>query len=285
MSDIETADFGGQRTAGVCGWPIAQSKSPVIHRFWLRKLGLEGDYVRLPVRPETARAGFRALPSLGFAGVNVTAPLKQIALKAADRMDISASLTLAANVLLVTKGDALVAFNTDWPGFLEPLQRRAVRPATAVLIGAGGAAQAVVMALHQLGVEELTIVNRSAAKARALAQGWPGRRPAVVVEMLPGMVLPAADLVVNASTLGMVGQPALEVRLDRMAADAVVYDLVYAPLETGLLAAAQARGLRAIDGLEMLVGQADRAFAMFYGAEPPRQHDDALRRLLTGEVA
>ena len=285
MTGYETADFGGQKTAGVCGWPVAHSKSPLIHRFWLQKLGLDGDYVRLPVAPETAHQAFRSLPLVGLTGVNVTVPLKEIALKAADRQDESAAATGAANVLLVRPDRTMMAFNTDWSGFLEPLVRQGARPQTAVMIGAGGAARAVMMALNALGVEELTIVNRSVEKARALADGWPGRRAARVVELAAAMELPQADLVVNASSLGMKGQPLLDVRLDRLAAGSLVYDLVYAPLETGLLAAARARGAQTIDGLEMLVGQADRAFAMFYGAEPPRQHDAELRRLLTGGAA
>jgi shikimate dehydrogenase len=274
-------DYDGQVTAGVCGWPIAQSKSPIIHRFWLEKLGIPGDYVRLPVAPETAHEAFRALPRLGITGVNVTAPLKQIALKAADRIDLSAGLVLAANQLSVLKGGEIMAFNTDWLGFMEPLVARGLRPQTAVLVGAGGAARAVVNALNQLGVEELTIVNRSRAAAEEVAELFMRDEPPPrVVELVPGMVLPRADLVVNSSSLGMVGKPPLDVRLDAQGADTIVYDLVYAPLETGLLAEARQRGLALIDGLEMLVGQARTSFEDFFLATPPRAHDAALRALL-----
>jgi shikimate dehydrogenase len=274
-------DYDGQVTAGVCGWPIAQSKSPIIHRFWLNVLGLAGDYVRLPVARDTAVEAFRALPLLGIAGVNVTAPLKQLALRAADRIHPSAATVMAANELVVLKGGEIMASNTDGPGFLEPLVARDLMPRTTVMVGAGGAARAVVLALHRLGVEELTIVNRSRAAAEEVAGLFPDdRRPPRVLELVPGMVLPRADLVVNASSLGMAGKPPLDVRLDLQGAGTVVYDLVYAPLETGLLADARKGGLQAIDGLEMLVGQARTSFEDFYRASPPRAHDAELRALL-----
>lgn len=267
------------RVAAVCGWPIAQSRSPLIHRFWLSALGLEGAYVPLALHPVEARAAFRNLGRMGFVGVNVTVPLKGEALAAADRVDPCAHQVGAANLLLVADG-ALVARNTDREGFAAPLRARGVAPRRALLIGAGGAARAVVSALRDLGAEELTIVNRSAGRARELADLWPGAR---VLALTPGLILPPAELVVNASTLGMAGQPPLDVLLDQLPDEALVYDLVYAPLETGLLAAARARGLGTIDGLEMLVGQAAPAFEAFYGASPPRARDAELRALLTGD--
>jgi shikimate dehydrogenase len=274
-------DYDGQVTAGVCGWPIAHSRSPIIHRFWLDALGLAGDYARFPVHPNTAHQAFRGLPRLGITGVNVTAPLKQIALRAADRVHPSAGLVGAANQLLVLKGGAIMAFNTDWPGFLEPLQQRGARPETAILIGAGGAARAVAHALAQLGVKQLTLVNRTRATAETIARLWPGNSPPPTIrELTPGMTLPPADLVVNASSLGMTGKPPLDVRLDAQGAHSLVYDLVYAPLETGLLAQARALGLTTIDGLEMLVGQARISFADFFLADPPRHRDPELRTFL-----
>lgn len=277
-------DYDGQVTAGVCGWPIAHSKSPIIHRFWLNALGLTGDYARFPVHPDNAREAFRSLPGLGITGVNVTAPLKQIALKAADRIDLSAGLVLAANQLSVLKGGQIMAFNTDWPGFLEPLVQRNARPESAVLIGAGGAARAVVPALHQIGVQQLTIINRSRAAAEMVAEHFlDDLNPPKILELVPGMVLPPADLVVNASSLGMTGKPPLDVHLDAQPSHCLVYDLVYAPLETGLLAQARARNLAIIDGLEMLVGQASISFADFFLAEAPRHLDPELRaRLIAG---
>jgi len=272
-------DRTGQLTAGVCGWPVAHSKSPIIHRFWLDALGLEGDYVRLPVRPRGAVEAFRALPALGFIGVNVTVPHKRVALKCADRIDLSAAMTEAANILLVSEDGELVAFNSDWAGFREPLERRNLRPSSAVVLGAGGAARAVVLALGQLGVDHLTIVNRTKAGADELLDLWL-QDGGTALELVPGMQLPPADLVVNATSLGMVGQPALDVSLAALPPGATVYDLVYAPLETGLLADARARGLHRIDGLEMLIGQAAVAFDMFFGAEAPRERDAELRVLL-----
>jgi shikimate dehydrogenase len=272
------------RTAGVIGWPIAHSKSPIIHRFWLEALGLDGDYVRLPVDPDTALEAIRALPLLGFSGVNVTVPLKTVALKAADRLDLSAAVTGAANVLVVEHG-RLAAYNSDRAGFLEPLERRGLRPDTLVLLGAGGAARAVVMAAQALGVSHMTFVNRSAEPARELAGLWEDLGgTADVLALEPGIDLPPADLVVNATSLGMTGQPPLMVALDSLRPGTIVYDLVYAPLETALLADARARGLQGIDGLEMLVGQARLAFELFYGAAAPADRDSELRARLVGAL-
>lgn len=266
------------RVAAVCGWPIAHSKSPLIHGFWLSALGLEGAYLQLALHPAEAATAFRRLGAIGLAGVNVTVPLKGLALAAADRVAACARDVGAANLLLVEPA-GLVARNTDREGFVAPLRARGPALRTALVIGAGGAARAAVSGLRELGVETLTIVNRSAGRARDLAGLWPGAR---ILELAPGLMLPPADLVVNASSLGMAGQPPLEVRLDRLPADALVYDLVYAPLETGLVAAARARGLGVIDGLEMLVAQAAPAFEALFGAAPPRARDAELRALLIG---
>lgn len=266
------------RVAGVCGWPIAHSKSPLIHGHWLARAGLAGAYVPLALHPAEAARAFRTLADMGFAGVNVTVPLKRIALDAADRVADSAREVGAANLLVVT-AEGLVAHNSDRAGFVEPLTARGARPQTAVLIGAGGAARAVVAGVRLIGVRSLVIVNRSAGPAAELAATWPGAR---VLQLRPGLVLPPADLVVNASSLGMVGKPPLDVRLDALPPDAIVYDLVYAPLETGLLAAARARGLSTIDGLEMLVAQAAPAFEALFGVAPDRTADPALRDRLVG---
>jgi shikimate dehydrogenase len=267
------------RVAGVCGWPIAHSKSPLIHGHWLARAGLNGAYVPLALHPAEAAVAFRNLGRMGFAGVNVTVPLKGIAFDAADRMADCAREVGAANLLLATE-EGLLARNTDLDGSLAPIRVRGLRPETAVLIGAGGAARAVVAGLRTLGVRVLWIVNRSAAPAAELAAMWPG---AAVLALAPGLRLPPADLLVNASSLGMAGQPPLDVRLDALPAHAFVFDLVYAPVETALLAAARARGLTVIDGLEMLVAQAAPAFEALFGVPPDRTADAELRaRLVRG---
>lgn len=259
-------------SAGVIGWPIGHSKSPVIHRFWLEALGIQGEYSRFAVEPERLGEAVRALPALGLRGVNVTVPHKVAVMDFLDAVEPGAARIGAVNSVVCEEDGRLVGFNTDAPGFWAPLAGREF--SRAVVIGAGGAARAVVSALRDAGVGQVTVVNRSLAAAEALASD--------ALAYVPGMALPPADLVVNASSLGMVGQASLEVGLMDLPAGAVVYDLVYAPLETGLLREARARGLVTVDGLEMLVGQAAVAFARFFGAEAPRGRDAELRALLVG---
>lgn len=266
--------------AGVIGWPIGHSKSPVIHRFWLAQLGLDGEYGRFPVAPEDLGAAIRGLRALGLRGVNVTVPHKIAVMEFLDRIGPRGRAVGAVNTVVVEDG-ALVGRNTDVAGFLEPL--RGVfsgggdGPAIghAVVLGAGGAARAVLVGLKTLGVGRVTVLNRTVAKgARLLDElGLAG-------DARPLDAVPDADLVVNATSLGMRGMPPLPVAFDGLRPGACVYDIVYAPLETALLAAARAKGCRVIDGLRMLVGQAAPAFAAFYGVAPPRDDDDALRRLL-----
>ncbi len=265
------------RTAGVIGWPIAHSKSPIIHRFWLEALGLDGDYARFAVRPDQVGRALKALPALGIAGVNVTVPHKLAVMAHLDRIEPEAAAIGAVNTVIVEDG-LLVGANTDMAGFLEPL--RGVSPGHAVVVGAGGAARAILLGLKRLGVGHVTLMNRSVDRAAALLESLEVAGEAVGLES----PLPAADLVVNASSLGMKGGPPLRLDLSGLPAGAIVYDIVYAPLETELLAAARARCLVAIDGLEMLIGQAAIAFERFFGAAPPRGRDAELKALLTGEA-
>ncbi len=266
-------------TAGVIGWPVAHSKSPLIHRFWLAKLGLDGDYSRFAVHPDNLGAAIRALPALGVRGVNVTVPHKVAARAWVDGLDGDALQIGAINTVVVDQNGTMTGHNTDASGFLDPLSAHLGDIASATVIGAGGAARAVLAALRASRIGEVVVLNRDAARGAALAQDFPNL--ANVCALTPGCRLSAADLVVNATSLGMTGQPPLDVQLDGLGARTIVYDLVYAPLETPLLAAARARGLRTIDGLAMLVGQAAAAFELFYGAAAPRVHDAELRALLT----
>lgn len=258
------------KAAGVIGWPVAHSRSPVIHRFWLDALGLDGDYSRFAVHPDQLSSAVRALPALGLAGVNITVPHKLTVLPCLDDLSPIARTIGAVNIVTVTPRGLLAGDNSDAAGFLEPLGNR--RFDHAVIIGAGGATRAILAALAGR-VARFTILNRSVGRAESLlsALGLPGSaRP------LPETA-PDCDLLVNSSALGMVGQPPLPIAITGRP---LVYDIVYAPRRTDLLAQAHANGLETIDGLAMLIGQADHAFRAFYGARPPRDRDAELRGLL-----
>jgi shikimate dehydrogenase len=277
-------------SAGVVGWPVAHSKSPAIHRFWLEKLGIDGDYGRFPVAPDRLGEAIRAVPALGLRGVNVTVPHKQAVMAHLDRIDDQARRIGAVNTIVVEDG-ALVGYNSDAPGFLEPLRPLLARPwlfRMARIIGTGGAALAVAQALHDEGFT-IVVVGRDLDKARAFRAGFaPDDSLIATVDSFRAPLdfewtdrSGVLDLVVNATTLGMAGQPALDLDFTNVPPGAIVYDIVYAPLETPLLAEARARGHATIDGLAMLIGQAAVAFEKFFGAAPPRAHDAELRELLT----
>ena len=277
-------------SAGVIGWPVAHSKSPAIHRFWLDKLGIDGDYGRFPVGPDRLGEAIRALPALGLRGVNVTVPHKQAVMTHLDRIDEQARRIGAVNTVVVEDG-ALVGYNSDAPGFLEPLRPLLARPwlfRMARIIGTGGAALAIAQALHDEGFT-IVVIGRDLDKARALRAGFAPDDS--LIATLDSFRAPldfewtdrsgVLDLVVNATTLGMVGQPALDLDFSNVPPGAIVYDIVYAPLETPLLAEARTRGHATVDGLAMLIGQAAVAFEKFFGVAPPRAHDAELRELLT----
>lgn len=264
-------------TAGVIGWPVAHSKSPLIHRFWLTKLSLDGDYSRFAVAPHDLAAALRALPALGIRGVNVTVPHKVTALGCLDTVDDTARAVGAVNTVMVEPDGSLSGTNTDVDGIAMPLAGYDLTGCDAVIIGAGGAARAALLALKRKGVATVTMVNRTQSTAATLLaeMNMAGR------VLLPGTPVGNAAIVINASVLGMHGSPALDFDCATLARGTIVFDMVYTPLETPLLAAARARGLHAIDGLQMLVAQAGAAFELFYGAPAPRQHDAELRTLLT----
>lgn len=263
--------------AEVIGDPVAQSKSPLIHGFWLDALGIDAEYRKTLVAPGDLAAFFaerRADPA--WRGCNITAPHKIMALDyVEDRGDVRHSIG-AINTAFRAEDGAVVGTNTDAAGFYAPIADLDLAGAPVTLVGAGGAARAILFALARIGVGEVVMMGRSALKAAGLLShfGLKGRT-------LPlDAPVPPVKLLVNASTLGMTGAEPLDLDLAALPADAVVYDIVYSPLETQLLAAARARGLDTIDGLEMLVGQAAVAFELFFGAEPPRERDDELRELL-----
>lgn len=263
--------------AEVIGDPIAHSKSPAIHGFWLEALGIEAEYRATHVTPDGLSAYFDARRAdRDWRGCNITIPHKQAALDfVEDRGGVRASIGAINTV--IRDGDALIGTNTDAGGFYAPIAGLELDGAHAVVIGAGGAARAVLFALARLGIGRVTIQNRNVLKAAALLSGFGLKGDAMPL----GSPIPPAALVVNTSSLGMNGYPPLDIDLSPLPEDAVVYDLVYAPLETALLAQARERELHTVDGLDMLIGQAALAFELFFGAEPPRDRDDALRMLLT----
>lgn len=274
---------GKARVAGVMGWPVEHSRSPRLHNHWLRRYGIDGAYVPLAVRPERAVEAIRALPALGFRGCNVTVPYKEVAAATVDRIDDTARRMGAVNTIVVAADGALEGRNTDGFGFLENLRAAAggwtASAGPAVVIGAGGAARGVVVALLDAGVPEVRVVNRTRERAQTLADGL-GPAVRTVDWVSRETSLDGATLLVNTTTQGMDGQPALDIALDRLPSDAVVTDCVYTPLRTPLLRAAAGRGLHAVDGLGMLLHQARPGFEAWFGVAPTV--DDDLRDLVLG---
>lgn len=267
--------------AGVCGDPIAQSRSPALFASWFREYGIAGHYVPLLVASESFESVIRALPRAGFRGVNVTVPHKPAALAIADRATEAAKAIGAANTLSFRQDGTIEADNTDAFGFLENLRAGAPgwRPdaGPAVLIGAGGAARAAAHVLLAAGVTELRIANRTRARAEELAKHFQDR-PVVVDWEAREAALDGAATIVNATSLGMIGKPPLDIRLDAAPVTALVTDMVYNPLVTPLLAAAEARGMPAVDGLGMLLHQARPGFRAWFGRDP--EVTEALRAAL-----
>ncbi|WP_425229222.1 shikimate dehydrogenase family protein [Sphingomonas sp.] len=270
--------------AEVIGDPIAQSKSPRIHRFWLDALGLDGEYGRTPVTTADLPAYIaERRDDPAWRGCNVTIPHKIAVMDLVDDPGGVRNSIGAMNTVLRQPdgpegaGNRLIGTNTDAAGFAAPIADLDLAGQHATVVGAGGAARAVLWALARLGVERVTLMNRSPLKAAGLMSRF-GLKGDVVP--LDAPLAPTVALLVNASPLGMSGQPPLVLDLSPLSEDAVVYDIVYAPLETPVLAAARARHLATVDGLEMLIGQAALAFELFFGKPPPRDQDAALREHL-----
>jgi len=263
--------------AGVMGWPVAHSLSPALHGHWLARYGIAGRYDAIPVEPTKLRAALEKLPENGFRGVNLTVPHKEAALDVVDSIDDTARRIGAVNTILVGDDGALSATNTDAYGLIENIRAGAGAALEAgfdgrpgVILGAGGAARAAVVGLADAGVAEIRIVNRTVARAEALAElvGNSGARVSAHGWDDAAEALSDAGLLINTSTLGMAGQPPLALDLARLPNDAVVNDIVYAPLETELLATARARGNIVIDGLGMLLHQARAGFRAWFGVDP-----------------
>lgn len=270
--------------AGILGHPVAHSRSPRLHGIWLERHGVDGAYIPLPVAPADFAAAVRALPALGFRGANVTIPHKEAALAACDLVEEEARRIGAVNTLVFHRDGRIEGWNTDGWGFLESLAEQApgfsVASGPAVVLGAGGGARAVAHALLSAGCPGLTLVNRSLARAEALAAELSAHGARVAVASAPP--LEGAALLVNTTSQGMRGQPPLAIDLAPLPVHAVVADIVYVPLETPLLAAARARGLVGVDGLGMLLHQGRRGFQAWFGAMPVV--DAELRALVGADI-
>ena len=254
--------------ACLIGWPAAHSRSPLIHHYWLRTLGIEGGYVIEAVPPDEFQDFVFRLSLRGFVGANVTRPHKERAL-ALSKPDARARAVGAANTLWFEQGE-LCSTNTDVEGFINNLDACAPgwdRAKDALVLGAGGASRAVLFGLIERGIKRVHLANRTIGRARALADQFGARVLPVEWDALRE-VLPRAGLMVNTTSLGMHGQPALELDVTLLPQHAVVADLVYVPLETPLLAAARGRGLQTADGLGMLLHQAVRGFELWFGKRP-----------------
>jgi shikimate dehydrogenase len=271
---------GHARVAGIAGWPVTYSRSPRLHGFWLRRHRIDGAYIPLPIRPGDLPSAARGLLAAGFAGANVTIPHKLTAFEICDRVDDTARRAGAVNTLIFHDGQ-IAGSNTDGYGFVANLRAHGVDPAAgpALLLGAGGSARAVAAALLDAGAA-VTVANRTLARAEALARDLPGlqivRWDARVAALRDHM------LVVNTTPLGMVGHAALELDLSGAPAPLVVADNVYVPLESPLLAAARARGLRCVEGLGMLLHQAVPGFEAWFGVRP--EVDEELRQFVAADL-
>lgn len=265
--------------AGVIGSPVSHSRSPRLHQHWLKTNAVRGYYIPMDIASEDLEDALKTLPKLGFVGANVTIPHKERVMALADLVSDRAALIGSVNTLIFRPDGKVYADNTDGYGFLENLRQNApdwnAADGPAAVIGAGGAARAVLSSLLEAGAPEVRLANRTRARADALQREF-GTRITVYDWVRAGNMFDGAATVVNASSLGMVGKPAMRIPLDGISRSAVVTDLVYTPLETPLLAHARAIGCRVVDGLGMLLHQAAPGFERWFGFRPTV--DDALRK-------
>ena len=257
--------------AAVIGHPIAHSKSPNVHGYWLRKYGLKGHYIPMDIAPDKLSDLLPRLADMGFVGANVTIPHKEKVMEIADLITDRATLIGAANTLIFRKDGRIHADNTDGYGFIENIRQTIPdwnpKSGPAVVFGAGGASRAVLASLLDVGVPKIMLTNRTRIRAEKLKEDF-GNRIQVVEWVQAGNVLEDADLVVNTTSLGMIGKPEMRVPLDGLRPGAIVNDLVYSPLRTRLLAAAEEQGCRVVDGLGMLLHQAVPGFQRWFGKRP-----------------
>jgi len=268
---MNAALTGKAKLAGVIGWPVAHSRSPALHGFWLREHQIDGAYVPFAVRPENLAAALRGLAALGFRGANVTLPHKEQALALVNQASDTARRIGAVNTIVIGDDGTLSGDNTDAFGFIENLREGArgfdAKKGPAVVIGAGGAARAILVALADAGAPEIRLVNRTEARAESLAKSL-GGTIRVVAWRDRASALEGAALLVNSTTQGMTGQDPLDLDLARLPQTALVNDIVYVPVETPLLAAARTRGNPVVDGVGMLLHQARPGFERWFGTTP-----------------
>jgi len=269
--------------AGVIGSPIAHSRSPRLHNHWLHKYGLQGHYIPMDVSRDNLESVIRTLPDMGFVGVNITIPHKEAVMNFVDQITDRATLIGAANTLIFRRDGKIHADNTDGYGFFENLQSGAPdwdpKAGPAVVLGAGGASRAVVASLTGAGVPEILLCNRTRIRAEQLKEDF-GLRIKVIDWVQAGNILEEATLVVNTTSLGMVGKPELRVPLDGLRKGMTVMDLVYTPLKTQLLQVAEGAGCTVVDGLGMLLHQAVPGFERWFGVRP--EVDEATRTAVLG---
>ncbi len=257
--------------AGVMGWPVMHSRSPMLHNYWFKKHGLAGTYVPLAIRPEGLAAALRALHPLRFAGCNLTIPHKEQAMTLVDEVDALAKAIGAISCVVVRPDGSLSGTNNDCYGFIHAIKQEQpgwrADSGPIVVIGAGGGSRAVCCGLAQEGAREIKLVNRTLDRAQAIARGFGGP-----IRALPWderhEALEGAAMVVNTTSCGMVGQPALDIKLDKLPKNALAADIIYIPLETPFLAAAHKRGNRTVNGLGMLLNQGRPAWKAWFGIEP-----------------
>src|SRR5712671_6425704 len=257
--------------AGVMGWPVMHSRSPMLHNYWFRQHDLAGTYLPLAVRPERLAAALRALDPLGFAGCNLTIPHKQQAMTIVDEVDALAKSIGAISCVVVRPDGSLSGTNNDCYGFIHNIRQEQpgwrADAGPIVVIGAGGGSRAVCYGLAQEGARELRLVNRTFDRAQEIAERFGGP-----IRALPWAdrhdALGGAAMVVNTTSCGMVGQPALDITLDKLPQGALAADIIYIPLETPFLAAARKHGNRTINGLGMLLNQGRPAWKAWFGVEP-----------------
>ena len=256
--------------AGVMGWPVMHSRSPLLHNYWFKRHELAGTYVPLAIRPEGLAAALRALHPLGFAGCNLTIPHKQQALTIVDEIDTVAKRIGAISCVVVRPHGALAGRNNDCYGFIHNIKQEQpgwrANAGPIVVIGAGGGSRAVCYGLLQEGAREIRLVNHTFARARGIAEEFGGPIKVLLWEERHD-ALEGAAMVVNATSQGMVGQPALDLRLDKLSNSALAADIIYTPLETPFLAAARRRGNRTVNGLGMLLHQGRPAWKAWFGID------------------
>ncbi|MES2845734.1 MAG: shikimate dehydrogenase [Pseudomonadota bacterium] len=269
--------------AGVIGSPIAHSRSPALHGYWLRRYGIKGHYIPMDIAQSDLAEALRFLPKVGFVGLNVTIPHKETILGLADIVTDRAALIGAANTLIFRKDGKIHADNTDGAGFIANLRQNAPHwvpsAGPAVVFGAGGAARAVIAALIEVGVPEIRLANRTRPRADALRSDF-GAKVTVHDWVQVGNMLEGAATVVNTTALGMTGKPDLRVPMDALSPQALVTDLVYTPLKTQFLIEAEEVGCTTVDGLGMLLHQAAPGFERWFGQRP--DVDDATRAAVLG---